>query len=96
MQDRQNYTPVFPLFIFYFTDGFTFVARWQRPPMSTIGVGGSALSRMRELEQANEALAGNRWRWLRVSKVSHKDFYPMSLAKATLVLRISPIDAETR
>ena len=85
MQDRQHYTPVFPLLILDGANGFTFVARWQRPPMSTIGVGGSALSGMRELKQAHEALAGNCVRWLEVSKVSHDDCYPMSLAKATLV-----------
>ena len=85
MKDRQHHPPMFPLLILDGADCLTFVARWQRPPVPTIGVGGSALSRMRELEQAHETLAGNCGRGLRVSKVSHVDFYPMSLAKATIV-----------
>ena len=53
--------------------------------MPSIGVGGSALTGMRELQEAHQVLAGNVGRWLRVCTVSRDHFYPMSLAKAIIV-----------
>ena len=53
--------------------------------MTPIGVSGSALTGMGELQQAHQVLAGNVGPWLRVCTVNHENFYPMSLAKAIIV-----------